>query len=117
MDNLSLANIFLGYGGQTFTITGTAFNSVGMIYGIYQFLGASITLIKQLPRLLEYKSKDNEEQSQVLVTKDSIIGMFKTAGTILAVIGFGTIIKMFGNWLSLDSTIKMFENYLYKASD
>lgn len=118
-DSMTLAEVFLGFGGKTFYTVGTAFTTVGTIYGINKLTSIAIGVFNNLHHLLgsspSTDSKDSKENNQVVLSRRDVVDGFTSFGKIGMFIAFGILTKMAGAWMGLDSTISGFNRLLYKS--
>ena len=114
-DSMSLAEVFLGFGGKTFYIVGTAFTTVGTIYGINKLTSIAIGVFNNLHSLLgPNQSVELRNTNTTVLARKDVVDGFTSFGRIGMFIAFGILTKMCGAWMGLDSTIGTFNRILYK---
>lgn len=114
-DSMTLAEVFLGFGGKTFYTVGTAFTTVGTIYGINRLTSIAINIFNNLHSLLGSNTNVVSHNSEsALVTRKDVVDGFTSFSKIGMFIAFGILTKMCGAWMGLDSTIGNFNRVLYR---
>jgi hypothetical protein len=114
MDSLSLAQVFLGFGGTTLYMVGTSFTTIGTVYAINKITSMAISVIQHLPMLLGYKSDSvTTESNAIVLTRENLLNGFGIFGRISGLIILGALIKMGGSRLSSEASIKFFNDILY----
>ena len=112
----TLAEVFLSFGGKTMFTLGTACTAMGVIYGINRLTGLGINIFNSLPLWLGMqKSQDRTSENDALVTRKQIADEVTIYTKISLLILFGVVIKYFGNWLGLPTTILAMNALLYKS--
>lgn len=117
MEVTTLAEVFLGFGGQTMFILGTACNSIGVVYAINRITGFGINLFSNLPSWFSSKPmqiKPDDKPAEVVVTKEQIKAELLGYSKIILLILCGVTFKFMGSWLSSPATIAAFNSMLYK---
>ena len=112
----TLAEVFLQFGGRTMFTLGTACTAMAVIYGVHRITGLGISMFTNLPSWLGMKKSitNGEQDSDVVVTRKQVFDELTYYGRICILIIFGVGIKFIGNWLSLESTTKALNLWLYK---
>lgn len=110
MAETTLAEVFLGLGGRTAQVLGTAFTAGACLYAINKSSGHGINFLESLPYWLGMKNDENDKK---VVSRQQIINEVTSYGKIAIVIALGVAIKKFGNFCVMDSTIGWFNTFLY----
>jgi hypothetical protein len=110
MAETTLAEVFLGLGGRTAQVLGTAFTAGASLYAINKSSGHGISFLETLPYWLGMK---NDETNEKTVTRQQVINEVMSYGKIAIVIALGVGIKKFGNFCVMDTTIGWFNGFLY----
>lgn len=115
---MTLAEVFLGFGGKTFYTVGTAFTTVGTIYGINKLTSIAIGIFNNLHSLLgsNHSSDVKDNSNAIVLSRKDFFDGFTSFAKIGLLVAFGILTKMAGGWMGLDSTISSFNRLLYKSS-
>ena len=113
-ETTTLAEVFMSFGGKTLYTTGTAFTSIGVIYGINKITSLGIGAIDLLPYWLGMKELTESEKKEAIFTKESLGNEIKTYFKIGSVITAGVLIKIAGGKLSETSLIEAANKLLYR---
>lgn len=113
-DTTTLAQVFLGFGGNTLYTLGTACTAMGVIYGIHRITSLGIKVFSGLPQWLNVGNVDkNTTENTALITRKQLFDEASAYSKISVLIVFGVFIKMAGAWLSRGTTIDTFNELLY----
>lgn len=127
----TLAQVFLGFGGNTLFTIGTAFTVVGSIYGINRLTGAGISVINQVPHWLKSgsqknddkkndnnndddKKNDNNNDDDKWISRKQVFDELSSYTKIAALIVGGVLVKHVGTKMGHEATISWFNSFLYK---
>lgn len=113
--SMTLAQVFLGLGGQTAYTVGTACTSIGVIFGINRITNLAVKFFSSMSIYLGVDAPKPEDKAVVLTRKD-VYDQVTSYGKIIVLILFGIGIKILGSRMKADSTIDAFNRLLYKSS-
>ena len=110
MEKTTLAEVFLGFGGNTLFTLGTLFTSTSVIYGIHKITGLGIRGTEALPYWLGLKE---EEDDGLGITREDLKKEALSYIKISSIIVFGVFIKYIGKEISSENFIEGFNKVLY----
>ena len=113
MEQTTLAEVFLGFGGNTLFTLGTLFTATSVIYAINKITGLGIKGTKALPYWLGLENEENNTES--FITKEDLKEEIKSYMKISFIIVLGVLIKYLGKEMSSDKFIERFNKILYKG--
>ena len=113
-ENMTLAELLLGFGGNTLFVVGTAFITTGTIYGINRITNMAIGVLTKLPRI--FGISDNKDTTVSILSRETVTTEVYTSVKIILVILAGLAIKFMGKHMNAPSTINFVNNLLYKTS-
>ena len=107
----TLGEVFMGFGGKTLFTLGTVFTSSAVIYGIHKITGWGITCTQSLPFWLGVEEESDEPQ---ILTKNDLFTGIKIMGRISAVILVGSLMKITGNFIDSDNAKNALNQLMYR---
>ena len=104
--NQSLAQTFLGFGGNTLSVLGTVFEGLGLLFGIHTITGYGTKVCRLLPQVLKGESDDNN----ALMTTKQVVHEATVCGKLTALILLGIVCKCCGTYISSPKFVAMVDN-------
>lgn len=111
--NDTLAQVFLGMGGKTLFALGTTLSGTGTLYAIWKISGSGINVLNAMPGWLGSRPLTEEEKKTPLLTRGQVVNELTTYAKISGVIASGIAVRMAGNFISNDETIRTLNKMLY----
>jgi hypothetical protein len=109
----TLAQVFLGFGGDVLFTLGTVFSGSAFLYGVNKITSVGIGAMQTLPKWFGLDTSE-KEKNEPLITKGQVWDCCSVLAKISSVMVVGTALRYGGNHIRHEEFIKGVSQVIYK---